>query len=236
MKSQGIFAPILAALAAVLAFGACGAAYAQGAPIYVGPGAPPSFEPPRYVRAEPLPDDVLLPQEIIGILRSTGFSPLSAPIRHGRFYIVAALHPDGEDGQVTIDAITGRFVRFVPADMVGRSMASYPPPPYAPPRRGLRPPMPLPGIAARAPAPMPAARPPLASRSSGETANAAPAAPAQVPGTKASENKASENKAASAVVSAKAPDPVEVKPNFGKPAGAPALLPTGPMPPAQGFE
>ena len=130
MKSQGKFASILASLVAMLALGS-GTAYAQSPPVYIGPGAPPPFEPPRYVRAEPLPDDVLLPQEIIGILRSTGFSPLSAPLRRGRFYVVAALHPDGEDGQVTIDAITGRFVRFVPADMVGRSMASYPPPPFA---------------------------------------------------------------------------------------------------------
>jgi hypothetical protein len=232
MKSQGIFASILAALA----LGICGAAYAQGAPVYIGPGAPPPFEPPRYVRAEPLPDDVLLPQEIIGILRSTGFSPLSAPMRRGRFYIVAALHPDGEDGQVTIDAITGRFVRFVPADMVGRSMASYPPPLFAPPRRGLRPPMPLPGIATRAPTPVPAARPPSASQPSGQTANAAPVSPtaAQVPASKTSESKTSESKTASAT--AKATDPVEVKPSFGKPAGAPALRPMGAMPPAQGFE
>ena len=236
MKSQGIFASILAALAAMLAFGACGAAYAQGAPIYVGPGAPPPFEPPRYVRAEPLPDDVLLPQEIIGILRSTGFSPLSAPVRRGRFYMVAALHPDGEDGQVTIDAITGRFVRFVPADMVGRSMASYPPPPYLPPRRGLRPPMPLPGVAARAPTPVPAARPRSASQTNGQTANAASAsstAPAPAAATKSSESKTA---SASAGVTAKAADPLEVKPSFGKPAGAPALLPMGSMPPAQGFE
>ena len=235
MKSQGKFASILAPLAVMLALGTCGAAYAQGAPVYIGPGAPPPFEPPRYVRAEPLPDDVLFPQEIIGILRSTGFSPLSAPVRRGRFYVVAALHPDGEDGQVTIDAITGRFVRFVPAEMVGRSLASYPSPPYAPPRRGLRPPMPLSGIATRAPTPVPAARPPSASQPSGQTTNAAPAA--QVPAAKTSESQISENKTASAAsVTAKAADPVEVKPSFGKPAGAPPLRPMGSLPPAQDFE
>ncbi len=236
MKSQGKFASILASLVAMLALGT-GTAYAQSPPVYIGPGAPPPFEPPRYVRAEPLPDDVLLPQEIIGILRSTGFSPLSAPLRRGRFYVVAALHPDGEDGQVTIDAITGRFVRFVPADMVGRSMASYPPPPFAPPRRGLRPPMPLPGIATRAPTPVPAARPPSASQPSGQTVNAAPVSPtaaAQAPASKTTESKTSESKTASAT--AKATDPVEVKPSFGKPAGAPPLRPMGSLPPAQDFE
>ena len=233
MKSQRTLAPILALIAAALAPGADGAANAQGAPVYIGPGAPPLFEPPRYVRAEPLPDEVLLPQEIVGILRSTGFSPLSAPVRRGRFYVVAALHPDGEDGQVTIDAITGRFVRFVPADLIGRSMASYPPPFYVP-RRGLRPPMPLPGIATRVPTPMPAARPSSASQPNAQTANASPAnAPPQEPTAKPAESK---TVSAASNGSAKSADPVEVKPSFGKPAGGPALRPTGPMPPAQGFE
>ncbi len=230
MKSQGI----LALTAAALALGIGGIANAQGVPVYVGPGAPPPLEPPRYVRAEPLPDDALLPQEIIGILRSTGFSPLSAPLRRGRFYVLAALHPDGEEGQVTMDAMTGRFVRFVPANLVGRSMASYPPPPYAPPRRGLRPPMPLPGIAARAPAstPTPATRPPSASQANAQTGNAATAnqpAPAPVPATSPAESK-------TASANAKSTDPVEIKPSFAKPAGGPALLPMGAMPPAQGFE
>ncbi len=238
MKSQRTSAPILALIGFVLAVGAGGAARAQGAPVYVGPGAPPPFEAPRYVRVEPLPDDVLLPQEIIGILRSTGFSPLSAPVRRGRFYIVAALHPDGEDGQVTMDAITGRFVRFVPADLIGRSMASYPPPPFAPPRRGLRPPMPLPGVATRAPTstPVPAARPLSASQPNPQTTSAAPAnsaPPAQAPTPKAAESKTA---SASANTKAQSAEPVEVKPSFGKPAGGPALRPMGSLPPAQGFE
>jgi hypothetical protein len=236
MKSQRTLAPILALMASALMLGADGVAKAQGAPVYIGPGAPPPFEPPRYVRAEPLPDDVLLPQEVIGILRSTGFSALSAPIRRGRFYIVAAVHPDGEDGQVTIDAITGRFIRFVPADMIGRSMAAYPPPSYAPLRRGLRPPMPVPGIASHAPTPVPAARPLSASQTNAQTANAGsanPTAPAQATKAKTAENKTAN---ASTTVNARSADPVEVKPSFGKPTEGPALRPTGPMPPAQGFE
>lgn len=225
MKSRRI----LALIAGTLALGAGGVANAQGVPVYIGPGAPPPFEPPRYVRAEPLPDDVLLPQEIVGILRSTGFSPLSAPVRRGRFYVVAALHPDGEDGQVTMDAVTGRFIRFVPTDLIGRSMASYPSP-FAPPRRGvLRPPLPLPGVAARTPTPT--ARPPAASQANAQTTNAAATSqPAQTP-----PDKPAETRTANAGASAKA-EPVEIKPNFSKPAGGPALLPIKPMPPAQGFE
>ena len=227
MKSQRI----LALIAGTLALGAGGVANAQGAPVYIGPGAPPPIEPPRDVRAEPLPDDVLLPQEVIGILRSTGFSPLSAPIRRGRFYVVAALHPDGEDGQVTMDAVTGRFIRFVPTDLIGRSMASYPPP-FAPTRRGvLRPPMPLPGVAARTPTPT--ARPPAASPANVQTANPTPTSqPAQTPADKPAETRTAN---AGANAPAKA-EPVEIKPSFTKPAGGPALLPIKPMPPAQGLE
>jgi hypothetical protein len=215
MRSQENLALKLALIAATFAFGAGGVAHAQGAPIYVGPGAPPPFEPPAYIRAAPLPDDGLLPREVIGILRSTGFSPLSPPLRRGRFYLVAVIDPNGEDGQVTIDAISGRFVRFVPADLIGRSMASYPAPPYAPRRSGPRPPMPLPGIASRGAtsAPLPAARPHAAPQANAQTANAGTTEP-----------------------SPKSTEPVEVKPSFGKPAGGPALLPMQPMPPAQGFD
>jgi hypothetical protein len=222
MRNQGILVPISAMIAAMLALSAGGVAHAQGAPVYVGPGGPPPYEPPGYVRAEPLPDDALLPREVVGILRSTGFSPLSPPFRRGRFYFVAVIDPNGEDGQVTFDAISGRLVRFVPSDVIGRSMASYPPPPYAPPRRsGPRPPMPLPGVASRdgrTSAPLPAARPPAAPQPNTQTASA---------GT---------TSAGPANASAKSAEPIEVKPSFGKPAGGPALLPLQSMPPAQGFD
>jgi len=211
MRSQGV----LALIVATFAFGAGDVAHAQGAPVYIGPGAPPMM-PPGYISAEPLPDDGLLPREVIGILRSTGFSPLSPPLRRGRVSLVAVIDPNGEGGQVTIDAISGRLVRFVPADVIGRSMASYPAPPYAPSRRGgPRPPMPLPGVAAHGAtsAPVPAARPQAAPQTNAQTANSAMPSPG-----------------------AKSAEPVEVKPSFGKPAGGPALLPTQPMPPAQGFD
>jgi hypothetical protein len=206
----------LALIAALAVFGAGGIAHAQGVPVYVGPGAPPPYEPPGYIRAQPLSDDALLPREVVGILRSTGFSPLSPPLRRGRVYQVAVIDPTGEDGQVTIDAISGRLVRFVPAGVIGGSTASYARPPYAPPRRGgPRPPLPLPGVASRGAtfAPMPAGRPPAALQPNAQTASA---------GTTSS--------------SAKPAEPVEIKPSFGNPAGGPPLSPTQPMPPAQGFD
>src|SRR5439155_21705902 len=94
MRSQGKLALTLALIAATLALGFGSVAHAQGAPIYVGPGGPPPFEPPGYIRAAPLPDDGLLPREVVGILRSTGFSPLSPPFRRGRFYLVAVIDPN----------------------------------------------------------------------------------------------------------------------------------------------
>jgi len=75
--------------------------------------------------------------------------------------------------------------------------------------------MPLPGVAAHCAtsAPVPAARPQSAPQTNAQTANAVTPNPG-----------------------AKSAEPVEVKPSFGKQAGGPALLPTQPMPPAQGFD
>ena len=168
MKSQWI----LALLAATLALVVAGAANAQGAPVYMGPARRRrsnrrAMSGPSRCRmtcccrgrssASCARPDFRRCQRRFGAGGST-LSPRS--------------HPDGEDGQVTIDAITGRFIRFVPADLIGRSMASYPPPPYAPPRRGVsRPPMPLPGVAVAWSAPTSAA---VAGRSGDpQTANAA---------------------------------------------------------------
>jgi hypothetical protein len=223
---------LFALVTATLTLGA-GLSHAQGLPppyappVYEAPVAPLAIAPPGYIRAAPLPyDDILLPQEIIGILRSTGFSPLSFPVRRGRFYVLAAVHPDGEDGRVTMDAVTGRFVRFVPNDAITRSMAAYPRPMTAAPR-GLRPPMPLPNVASRA-QPLPQARPKTAQPATPDaeaTATARPPPQASKPG-KTAENKVGTDKSA---------QPVEVKPTFAAPAG-PKLLPTQPMPPAQGFD
>ena len=44
------------------------------------------------------------PYEVAAILRSTGFLPLGGPVRRGGFYVVAAVHPRGEEGRVVIDA------------------------------------------------------------------------------------------------------------------------------------
>jgi len=215
---------ILAFVTATLSLGVAHIAHAQGLPppyppappVYAAPVAPLPVGPSRDVRAEPWADnEALLPQEIIGILRSTGFSPLSYPERRGRFYVLAAVRLDGESGRVTMDAMTGRFVRFVPGDGIGGSMAAYPRPTITAPR-GLRPPLPLPNVSSRI-------------RSRPATRLATP--PSEPPATKADAGKTAENKAGAE----KSEQPVEIKKTFIAPAG-PKLLPTQPMPPAQGLE
>jgi len=235
MKAQGI----LALVALTIGFGQSAPVFAQalppmaGPPVYDAQGAYP-VGPPRYAsRFGSLYDDALLPQEIVGILESTGYSPLGLPIRHGRFYVVSVLHPNGDDGRVTLDAFSGRFVRFVPADQVGairdESVAVYPPPPPAaaprpvmppPAAQGLRPPAPLPKIASRVPAttPIPAPKPASLAKQSGEQAPAAAVPPSQ----KTADSGQAAGKAA------------DVKPADSKPQLQ--LLPTQPSPPVQTLE
>jgi hypothetical protein len=198
---------------------------------YYGGGAPPPvyYEPgiPSY--------------EVTGILRATGFLPLGAPVRRGRVYAVSAVHPNGDDGRVVIDAYSGRFIRFVPAWQTARRAPNdemvlvyqgpnFPPPDIVRPRV-LNAPPPLPS-ARTAPRP-PAQVPRLASRTPTATLavtpkprpGAAPPKPqtAQAPPT---------------------PAPVETKPAAASPPLAgkpvekspPAIQPTQPLPPVQTME
>lgn len=86
-----------------------------GGPVVVVPPPPPMMRPPVVTGVPPY-EPGIPSYEVVHILRTTGFLPLGAPMRRGRFYVIAAIHPNGDDGRVTIDAMTGRFVRFVPAD------------------------------------------------------------------------------------------------------------------------
>ena len=117
---------------------------------YGGRVAPP---PPYYA-----PDDEAMPSfEVAAILRSRGFLPLGGPARRGGFYVVAAVHPRGEEGRVVIDAYTGRVVRFVPASEISGARGDemvlvYQGPTFPPPdasRRG-----PPPDAARHAPPPV----------------------------------------------------------------------------------
>jgi hypothetical protein len=77
-------------------------------------GAPPPAAPPVYAPYGGEPG-LLAPQQVYGILRDNGFSPLGVPHQRGFVYTIAALDRNGEDGRVLIDARNGRIIRFVPA-------------------------------------------------------------------------------------------------------------------------
>jgi hypothetical protein len=213
---------------------------------YGGRVAPP---PPYYA-----PQDVAMPSyEVATILRSRGFLPLGGAVRRGGFYVVAAVHPRGEEGRVVIDAYTGRVVRFVPAfesrpgrgdDMVLVYQGPNFPPPdvarpapssaarsVAPPPGGLRS-GPPPSTMRDAPRP-PASVPQVASRSP-------PSAPMVTP-------KPRPQGAPQKPESAQAPPvpaPVETKPAAASPPlvqkpvekTAPVVQPTQPLPPVQTLE
>lgn len=223
MKAQAI-----AAVLATLGLVGTGGVYAQMLPPMEGPFVVEPAYPPSGAAAV-VYEDGLLPQEIIGILESTGYAPLGMPVRRGRLYVVAVLHPDGSDGRLTMDALSGRFVRFVPAERMPHYASGvaniHPLPPV---QRGLRPPAPLPKVAA---IPVPAPKPP-------QTNNAAAAAtgPSRVDSNavagvnrSAELNKPADAKSAEAKTAAATPKAAEVKSSV-------QLLPTQPMPPAQTFE
>lgn len=228
-----------------------GALAAQPLPPMAGPpvyyGARAYYERPVVVLpGRPIPEDMAIPPfEVPRILRMSGFSPLGVPIRRGGSYFVPAIHRNGDDGRVVIDAYTGRIVRFAPASEVIRASRSrddmvlvyqgptFPPPDVGAPRprisalpppismRGVpRPPQPLPRVASRTPPAAPLVTPkprPQAAPQKPITAQSPPT-PAPV-----------QTKPA-AVSPPLAPQPVEKTPS------EPAVQPTQPLPPVQTME
>ena len=211
-----------------------GAALAQMLPPMYGPGAyayhyGPPPPPPPYYGAAPY-DPGLPPHEVMTILRSTGFRPLGAPSRRGRFYVVSAIHPNGDDGRLVIDAYTGRIARFTPASPVIRASRNdrmvmvYQGPTFPPPsvgRSDMRPPAAVPRVASRAPADAPLVTPkprPQSAPQRPETAQAPPT-PGPVETRPAAPS-----------------PPLEKKPETAAPAAKPAVRPTQPLPPVQTME
>lgn len=232
MKAQGMLAvgaTTLALLTGVDIAAAQPLPPLYGPPAYEALGAYPSM-PPRYIRGAPVPpyDDALLPQEVAGILQSTGYDLLGAPLRRGRFYVVAASNPDGVGGRATIDAFSGRFMGFAPA-APERGAPQTPlaaTAPGAAPPRGLRPPGSVPRVASTAPVPAP--RP--AQHAAHET-GASPNSPAPAASTPAvaAPNVTTANATTAQAAPAAAPKLVDPKP-------AVQLRPTEPLPPVQPLE
>jgi hypothetical protein len=118
------------------------------------------------------------PREIMRMLRSTGFEPMSRPMRRGPNYLVFAIDSRDREVQLVIGAHTGAIVSVTPMQTASRippprggvSMGPYErvPPGYVPPAGyrsgsiyeddddappagpyGVRPPAPVPGVPPR---------------------------------------------------------------------------------------
>lgn len=232
---QGTTALIVTAI--MLAGG--GAAFAQALPPMNGPPGAYAYyydrpmPPPPPSQYGPGPYDPAIPSyEVVTILRSGGFRPLGGPSRRGRFYVVSAIHPNGDDGRVVIDAYSGRIVRFTPASSVIRASRNnsmvlvYQGPTFPPPMssmRGIpRPPSAVPHLASRSPSSAPLVTPkprPAAAPQKPETAQAPPV-PAPV-----------ESKPAAA-----SPPLVTKPPETAAAPAKPVVQPTQPLPPVQTME
>jgi hypothetical protein len=122
----------LCAAAVILGLATSDALLAQA----IGPAYPPPY-PPEYPGTYPPAPGGLPPYEVMAIVRSSGFEPLSRPLRQGPAYVVRAADPAGRLMHVFVDARMGRIVRVVPA-MRRDAMSAYPSPPYPiPPGRGV---------------------------------------------------------------------------------------------------
>lgn len=72
---------------------------------------------------------MLPPEQVVTVLRSSGYSPLGRVTQRGWIYTIAAIDRNGDDGRLIIDARTGQIMRFIPAQAVDeRMMAVYGPP------------------------------------------------------------------------------------------------------------
>lgn len=97
-----------------------------------GSGAHAAIPSARNLRSAPAARPMLPPEQVMTVLRSSGYAPLGRVTQRGWIYTVAALDRHGDDGRLIIDARTGQIMRFIPAQAVDeRMMETYGPP--APP-------------------------------------------------------------------------------------------------------
>ena len=96
------------------------------------PYAPPPYAAipsTRYQRSTLGGRPMLPPEQVVTVLRSSGYSPLGRVTQRGWIYTIAAIDRNGDDGRLIIDARTGQIMRFIPAQAVDeRMMAVYGPP------------------------------------------------------------------------------------------------------------
>lgn len=102
-----------------------------------------SYRPGRYgsgyyaaipsARHERAVRPMLPPEQVVTVLRASGYSPLGRVTQRGWIYTIAALDRHGEDGRLIIDARTGQILRFIPAQAVDARMMEIYGPPGPPP-------------------------------------------------------------------------------------------------------
>jgi hypothetical protein len=215
---------------------------------YGSPEAPPRAGYGAYgYYDDRAPAPALLPAtEVYAVLRENGFLPLGIPRLRGMVYTIAAIDRRGDDGRLVIDARDGRILRFLPAYGLGMGPAfddgaaarpygpqGYGPqgalPPPTPVRSAVpRPPAPIPHVASRT-VPVPKAAP-LRVEAPARTVRPEAAPQAQAPQAQPPQQAAAaQSKPVEAAPSQAAPTTGQAKP-------APTILPTQPMPPAQGLE
>jgi hypothetical protein len=114
--------------------------YAQRpyAPGPYGSGSYVAIPRGRYERSAMAARPMLPPEQVVTVLRASGFSPLGRVTQRGWIYTIAALDRNGEDGRLIIDARTGQIMRFIPAEAVDERMMTVYGPPGPPPAADVR--------------------------------------------------------------------------------------------------
>jgi hypothetical protein len=209
-----------------------------------GSGSHAAIPSARHQRS-PAVRPMLPPEQVMTVLRSSGYSPLGRVTQRGWIYTIAALDRHGDDGRLIIDARTGQIIRFIPAQAVDeRIMADYgppgPPPATYENRRGSlldlrsapRPPVSVPKTARRhAPKAVGQIAQPSPSGSTATPPASAPAQQAAAPSTDASAVKpVAETRSAATTVGAAGPSASAPSPSTLK------LWPTQAMPDVQALE
>ncbi len=117
-----------------------GRPYAQRpyAPGPYGSGSYVAIPRGRYERSAMAARPMLPPEQVVTVLRASGFSPLGRVTQRGWIYTIAALDRNGEDGRLIIDARTGEIMRFIPAQAVDERMMTAYGPPGPPPAADVR--------------------------------------------------------------------------------------------------
>ena len=186
----------------------------------------PDFVPPHA----PVP--LLLPRQVVMIVRENGFFPLGLPRQRGLTYTVAVIDGDGEDGHLVIDARNGRIVRFLPALRMGDRMddeiaadlpIGHPPSPI--PRPQVEVPGPL--MSAPLPAPLESEQPSIPMASMQPPPASVPRPLALVPRHQASRSVGAQPKPTSPAAGQR---PIAAAP---APVAAPEAAPAAAAPPQQ---